>query len=650
MRTKKHNIVSITLSFLLFTYFLFANALETLLPVIKQLYLDEMLLIVMVAVITLTQWRIKKNLHISEYIILGCYLFLIGIGLFGNFLYGYQGYKIFMLDILLLSKFMISYFYGRICFSSEYMNELLPSLYRYVQILSVGLFSALVLNILFSIWPSGETRFFFPIQNLFFSHSTYLTSVVVFCLLIFLIKRKKIDFIFISFNLVLIFAAGRNKGFIFLGIFLLVFILQSFGKKVNMLAFFSGGIVLYLVFQNVIAERLLSSETSARYVLYSKSFELAAKYFPIGAGFGTFGSKASLINYSPLYNELGFTKIFGFTELDSNYLTDSFFAMIIGQFGILGLSLIGIIFVLFFRLLTRSKNYLEFKLVLFAYILLSMITENFISSTFGMFVFLLIGMLVGESIQQKNEIGDERRLEEMVSFKKIGGVLRKKCKMIILSVVISALFGAGVSTFILTPEYKSTIQVIASQDFDSQIMQNTEVQANIQLVSTYNEIIKSPFILEKVSEEMDGLYSVAELMKMIQVRNETNSQIINISMVSEDSKVAAKLVTLTAKTFQEYGSSIMKIKDITIISKSKYNTVSTRRHPAVYVLIASVCGLFFGIVLAFILSMLDTTLKNEEDIYTNLALPLLGSIGKIEYKNETTKIRGSKNKRKKEKN
>lgn len=220
--------------------------------------------------------------------------------------------------------------------------------------------------------------------------------------------------------------------------------------------------------------------------------------------------------------------------------------------------------------------------------------------------------------------------------------------MIILSVVVSALLGAGISTFILTPEYKSTIQVIASQDFDSQIMQNTEVQANIQLVSTYNEIIKSPFILEKVSEEMDGLYSVAELMTMIQVRNETNSQIINISMVSDDRKVAAELVTLTAETFQEYGSSVMKIEDITIISKSKYNTVSTRKHPVVYVLIASVCGLFFGITLVFILSMLDTTLKNEEDIYTNLGLPMLGSIGKIEYKNEMAKKRGSKNKRKKE--
>lgn len=418
MRTKKHNTASFVLSFLLFTYFLFANGLETLLPIIKQLYVDEMLLVLMVAVIILTQWRIKKNLHISEYIILGCYLFLIGIGLFGNFLYGYQGYKIFMLDILLLSKFMISYFYGRICFAPEYMNDLLPSLYRYVQILSVGLFNALVFNILFSVWPSGESRLFFPIQNLFFSHSTYLTSVVVFCLSIFLIKREKIDLLFICLNIILIFAAGRNKGFLFVGIFLLVFILQAMGKKVNMFAYFSGGIGLYLVFQNIIAERILSSETSARYVLYSKSFEVAAKYFPIGAGFGTFGSKASLINYSPLYNELGFTKIFGFTEFDSNYLTDSFFAMIIGQFGILGLSLIGVIFVLFFKLLTRSKNYIEFKLVLFAYILLSMITENFISSTFGMFVFLLIGMLVGESTKQKNEIGDERRLEEMISFKK----------------------------------------------------------------------------------------------------------------------------------------------------------------------------------------------------------------------------------------
>lgn len=624
------------LFFVLFTYLLFSNGLENLFPFFKQFYLDELIVVSMVILLIATQIKSKKELYMIEYMILWLYLLLILIGIFGNGLFHFQSYSSAALDAILLSKFIIGYFFGRIYFTKDSLDEIVGPLHRYVQIIVSFLFFTLVMNIFFSIWPSYEYRFGFPIQHLFFSHSTYLTSVAVVCLIIFFLKYEKHDIFFIIMNSVLIIAAGRNKGLIFLGIYVLVVLFLYIFKKVNLGILLFSSSILILFFQNTIFERLLSSETSARYLLYSKSFEAAVHYFPLGGGFGTFGSKASVVNYSSLYSELGLAKVHGFTEENGNYLMDSFFAMIMGQFGFIGFGLILIIFSLFLVLIKKKNVFLEFNLLLFSYVILSMITENFISSTFGIIAFLFFGIMIGTNKTKKiKRTREDMRMEETISMKTLTGMLKKKFKVIILSIVASIFIGVGMNCFFITPEYKSTVQVIATQDFDNQILQNTEVQANIQLVNTYSEIIKSPYILEKVANEIDGLYSVAELVEMVEVKNETDSQVINISIFAKDKKVAAKIVTIVAEKFRKYSPDVLKSGQITVLSKSEYNTVSTRKTPIFYLAISVVLGLFFGITLAILLSVIDTTLKIEEDIMNELEIPILGSIGKIQNQSKS---------------
>lgn len=630
------------LFFVLFTYLLFNNGLENIFPFLKQFYLDEVIVASMVVLLFATQIKNKKELFMIEYLIIWLYLLVVLIGIVGNVLFQFQSYSIAALDAILLSKFIIGYFFGRIYFTKDSLDEIVDPLHRYVKIVISLLFFTLVMNIFFSIWPSYEYRFGFPIQHLFFSHSTYLASVAVVCLIIFFLQYKKFDIFFIVMSSVLIIAAGRNKGLIFLGIYFLVLLFLFILQKVNLGILFFSGSILILFFQNTIFERLLSSETSARYLLYSKSFEAAMHYFPLGGGFGTFGSKASLITYSSLYSELGLEKVHGFTEENGSYLMDSFFAMIVGQFGFIGFGLILIIFSLFLVMIKKKNVFLEFNLLLFSYVILSMITENFISSTFGIMAFLFFGIMIGTNKKKIKRTGEDMCMEETLSMRILTEILRKKFKVIILSMLTSVFIGAGMNYFFITPEYKSTVQVIATQDVDSKILQNTEVQANIQLVNTYSEIIKSPYILEKVANEIDGLYSVPELAEMIEVKNETDSQVINISILAKDKKVAERIVTFVAEKFRKYSPDVLKSGQITILSKSEYNTFSTRKTPFFYLAISVVLGLFFGITLALLLSVIDTTIKIEEDIFNELEIPFLGSIGSIQKQSKSSSSKRGK--------
>ncbi|MDZ5757437.1 Wzz/FepE/Etk N-terminal domain-containing protein [Carnobacterium maltaromaticum] len=221
-------------------------------------------------------------------------------------------------------------------------------------------------------------------------------------------------------------------------------------------------------------------------------------------------------------------------------------------------------------------------------------------------------------------------MDESISFSMIITLLKNKIYIILSFMAVGILAGLLFSFFFLTPNYKSTVQIIVAQDTESQIVQNTEVQANIQLVNTYNEIIKSPFIIEKVVAELDDNYTVSSLSKMIKVRNETNSQVINISVEAETKKESIHLANVVAQKFKENASEVIKIGSIHILSNSKYSTISTRKSPVVYTGIAGIAGTITGILVSFLLVGLDTTIKKEEDILEQLGIPVLGSIGKIQ--------------------
>ncbi|MDZ5759254.1 Wzz/FepE/Etk N-terminal domain-containing protein [Carnobacterium maltaromaticum] len=221
-------------------------------------------------------------------------------------------------------------------------------------------------------------------------------------------------------------------------------------------------------------------------------------------------------------------------------------------------------------------------------------------------------------------------MEQAINFKTVVGLLKSKVWLLFISTFVGMIMGIVYLFFIITPEYKSTVQVIVSQDSSSQILQNTEVQANIQLVNTYNDIIKSPYIVDKVVNELGNLYTISQLTKMITVKSETNSQVINISVSGGNPSKTSQIADVVATVFKDNAPNVMKIGEVSILSKASDRTSSTRKSYWIYGGMFIAVGLVCGIVLVFLIAALDTTLKNEEDIFNELSIPILGSVGRID--------------------
>lgn len=106
------------------------------------------------------------------------------------------------------------------------------------------------------------------------------------------------------------------------------------------LALLLGWAPLTEVVTNTYNEYFTNIDSTARTTMTIDSAILAAAAFPLGVGLGRFGSAVASSNYSPVYEELGYTRIYGMGPGErGGFLADTFWPSILAETGFFGLLL-----------------------------------------------------------------------------------------------------------------------------------------------------------------------------------------------------------------------------------------------------------------------------------------------------------------------
>ncbi|MBX0313276.1 YveK family protein [Planococcus glaciei] len=240
-------------------------------------------------------------------------------------------------------------------------------------------------------------------------------------------------------------------------------------------------------------------------------------------------------------------------------------------------------------------------------------------------------------------------MEETISLQELFTTLKKRIGLIIGLTVLAILIAGIVSYNFLTPIYETNTQILVNQEkTDTSQMLNQNIQTDLQLINTYSVIIKSPAILDQVSEQLALGLSAEQLTNKITVTNAENSQVVNVKVQDPDPAIAVDIANTTAAVFQEEIQQLMKVDNVSILSPAvlKDNPAPVAPNPMLNMAIAAVVGLMLGVGIAFLLEYLDTSLKDEQDIEDVLGVPLLGVISPIKEEDPTEVKTSTASKRK----
>lgn len=218
--------------------------------------------------------------------------------------------------------------------------------------------------------------------------------------------------------------------------------------------------------------------------------------------------------------------------------------------------------------------------------------------------------------------------EETISLGELFSILKRSKWLIASLTILAALIAFLVSSFVISPTYEASTQVLIAPKQSENTIDLGQVQSSINLVNTYRVIIQSPAILEQVQENVVG--APDNISNLITVNSEQNSQVINIAVQHTSPVIATDIANEISRVFSKEVPELMSVDNVKVLSDANVPVFPVKPNILLNTAIAAVLGMMIGVAIAFLKVVLDRRIKTEQDVETILELPVLGSIPVID--------------------
>jgi capsular polysaccharide biosynthesis protein len=210
---------------------------------------------------------------------------------------------------------------------------------------------------------------------------------------------------------------------------------------------------------------------------------------------------------------------------------------------------------------------------------------------------------------------------EEISLREILDLLQENWKMIVIITLVLVSFTAAGTILLIDKTYSSSTTLIVGkpEGYSSSISDTAnELRINQQLVGTYSEIAKSKSVMTQVNSALNLGFSDGELADMITVSTVNNTELIKISVITEDPVLSATIANKTAEIFMTDVAELMKINNLQVVDEAVVNSGAVGPNLKLNLAIALLLGVIISVGIIFVKEALNTTVKTVDQL-KNLA-------------------------------
>lgn len=229
-------------------------------------------------------------------------------------------------------------------------------------------------------------------------------------------------------------------------------------------------------------------------------------------------------------------------------------------------------------------------------------------------------------------------MEETISLGEIFDILKKRIGMILVSTLAGILIAGAVTFFIITPKYSASTQMIvqsSAAENPNTNLQN-DINGNVLLINTYKDMITGDLVIDTARDQLqeENSYSLTSenLRDMISVEQSQNSQMFQVIATAQHPQEAAVIANKVSQIFQDKAQEVLGVSKVTITSNAQTPTKPVSPNNKLNLAIGAALGIMLGVGLAFLLELLDKTVKDERFVVETLDLPILGQVTEMNKK------------------
>lgn len=225
---------------------------------------------------------------------------------------------------------------------------------------------------------------------------------------------------------------------------------------------------------------------------------------------------------------------------------------------------------------------------------------------------------------------NEQKSDQEFNLRKILEIFKNHFIEIVTWGIAGLIISIIISVFFISPKYSATIDLLVNQKGTGPQSELTTQQADLQAINTYKDVLQKPVILMPVLQilkKSDNYQSgIGKLQSSISIQNQTNSQVISVTVKDDNPYTAADIANTVGDVFKSKIKKMMKINNVTIVSRAVPQTTPVSPNKKLNILVGLFMGLMIGIFISFCREFFDTTVKNVEFLNDELGLINLGII------------------------
>ena len=204
-------------------------------------------------------------------------------------------------------------------------------------------------------------------------------------------------------------------------------------------------------------------------------------------------------------------------------------------------------------------------------------------------------------------------------------LMRKHLKLMIILPVVCALVAAAVSYTMLPNTYtaSTSMYVLAKQSANSSDngVNYSNLNASQMLANDVSSLLKSDRIANDTAKDLhlDSLKGYST-----KVTSETTSRVITLEVTGADPNTAATISNEMASNVSKVAQEVMDVQSVNVIDEATAPTAPSGPNRPMYVAVAFLAGLFIAIAIVVVSDMLNTKVRNADEIEELLGLPVIG--------------------------
>lgn len=203
--------------------------------------------------------------------------------------------------------------------------------------------------------------------------------------------------------------------------------------------------------------------------------------------------------------------------------------------------------------------------------------------------------------------------------------LKKRILILLAALAAGALLAGAYTKLMITPVYSSTSMMLVLTN-ETTLSSLTDLQIGSQLTEDYSMLITSRTVLEEVIDNLGLDMSYTELESDISINNPEDTRILEITVTNSDPETAKDIVNELSEVSAEFIGDQMEVVPPKIIEEGEVPEYRTSPSLLRNVAMGAIAGFVLTAGVIVVLTIMDDTIKSEEDIERYLGLPTLAMV------------------------